>query len=64
MPVVSGSMKKISASVPQKVFDRLERMAVLEGRSLSNLISYLLEKGLDDRPELADLKSSKGRGTR
>jgi predicted DNA-binding protein len=40
-------MKRLSASIPDKLYERLEALAEHEGRSVSNLVSYLLEHGLD-----------------
>jgi hypothetical protein len=45
-------MKRLSASIPDRLFLQLERLASLEGRSVSNLVSYLLERSIDDRLEL------------
>ena len=46
------TMKRISASVPDRVFDQLNELADIEGRSFSNLVSYLLEKCIDARYEM------------
>ena len=46
------TMKRISASVPDRVFDQLNELADIEGRSFSNLVSYLLEQCIDARYEM------------
>ena len=43
----NSTMKRLSASIPDKLYDRLERLADHEGRSVSNLVGYLLEHSLD-----------------
>ncbi len=40
--------KKVFASVSDQLADKLEKRAEEEGRSLSNLISYLLERSMED----------------
>jgi metal-responsive CopG/Arc/MetJ family transcriptional regulator len=45
-------MKRIAASVPDQLYASLDRLAEQEGRSLSNLISYLLERSIDERLKL------------
>ncbi len=45
-------MKRLSASIPDRVYDQLEKLAVKDGRSISNLVSYLLEHSIDKRLEL------------
>lgn len=48
----SQSMKQISASIPDKLYDQLVDLSDVEGRSFSNLVSYLLEQAMDDRYRL------------
>lgn len=43
-----GMAKKVFASVPDSVANDLEIWANQQGRSLSNLISFLLENALRD----------------
>jgi len=45
--MTARTMKRLSASIPDKLYERLEALAEHEGRSVSNLVSYLLEHGLD-----------------
>ena len=45
-------MKQISASIPDKLYDQLVELSDVEGRSFSNLVSYLLEQAMDDRYRL------------
>ena len=40
--------KKVFASVSDQLADKLDRRAAIEGRSLSNLISYLLERAMEN----------------
>lgn len=43
----TATMKRLSASIPDKLYSRLEKLAEKEGRSVSNLVSYLLEHSID-----------------
>lgn len=45
-------MKRLSASIPDRVYEKLENLAARDGRSISNLVSYLLEQSIDKRIEL------------
>ena len=45
-------MKRLSASIPDRVYEQLEKLAVKDGRSISNLVSHLLEQSIDKRIEL------------
>jgi predicted transcriptional regulator len=45
-------MKRLSASIPDRVYEQLEKLASKDGRSISNLVSYLLEQSIDKRIEL------------
>jgi metal-responsive CopG/Arc/MetJ family transcriptional regulator len=40
--------KKVFASVSDQLAEKLDKRAEIEGRSLSNLISYLLERVMED----------------
>jgi hypothetical protein len=40
--------KKVFASVSDQLAEKLEKRSEVEGRSLSNLISYLLEREMED----------------
>jgi hypothetical protein len=44
----SSVAKKIFASVSDQLAEKLEKRSAIEGRSLSNLISYLLEREMED----------------
>lgn len=48
-------MKRLSASIPDRVYEQLEKLAAKDGRSISNLVSYLLEHSIDKRLELDSL---------
>jgi hypothetical protein len=41
--------KRVSITLPGPVAVALEQRADLEGRSMSNLIAYVLERHVDDR---------------
>lgn len=53
----SSAMKRLSAYLPDPVYEELEQWASDEKRSLSNLVSYLLEKSVEDRRKLNPKKS-------
>jgi hypothetical protein len=38
---------RLSVTVSGKVFDYIVKQSLVEGRSMSNLISYLLERTID-----------------
>lgn len=42
--------QRLTITVSWVVFERLAKRATLEGRSMSNLSSYILERGLCDDP--------------
>ncbi len=42
----SRSPKRLTITIPYTVFSALEKRSTEEGRSLSNLAAYLLEKSL------------------
>jgi hypothetical protein len=42
----SRAPKRITITIPFNTFQALERRSTEEGRSLSNLAAYLLERGL------------------
>lgn len=42
----SRSPKRLTITIPYTVFSALEKQSSVEGRSLSNLAAYLLEKSL------------------
>ncbi len=49
---MSEVAKKVFASVSDQLAEKLDKRAEIEGRSLSNLISYLLERAMEDwQPE-------------
>lgn len=45
---------RIQACVPASVAGRLRERALAEGRSVSSLIAYLIERGLTDVPTVAE----------
>jgi hypothetical protein len=46
-----SEMKKLSAYLPDPVFEGLEKWAERENRSLSNLAGFLLERALRDEED-------------
>ena len=46
------SMKRLSASISDRLYERIEELAKEEGRSVSNLVAYLLERSVDARIEM------------
>lgn len=49
--------KKVFASVSDQLAERLDKRASIEGRSLSTLISYLLERAMEEwEPEKSKAK--------
>ena len=57
--MTTRTMKRLSASIPDKLYERLESLAEHEGRSVSNLVSYLLEHGLDIKLQGYERESEK-----
>ena len=44
---ISGrAPRRISTTLPPLTYDQLERRSLREGRSISNLAAYLIERGL------------------
>lgn len=54
-------MKRLSASIPDRVYEQLEKLATKDGRSVSNLVAYLLEQSIDKRLELDALAEQSNR---
>ena len=44
-------MARISTTVPTNVFDQLGRIAAVQGRSLSNLTAYVLERYVEEQQQ-------------
>jgi predicted DNA-binding protein len=42
--------KRITITIPQAVYERLEQLSCEDGRSLSNLAAFLLEQGIKKEP--------------
>lgn len=40
--------KRVTATIPMAILEKLTERSILEGRSLSNLISYMLERSLEE----------------
>lgn len=57
---MSKVTKKVFASVSDQLAEKLEKRAEIEGRSLSNLISYLLEREMEDW-KVEDKTTGKGK---
>jgi predicted DNA-binding protein len=41
-------MARISTTVPTTVYDALGRLAALQGRSMSNLVAYVMERYIEE----------------
>ncbi len=50
-PLEGRRLKRLSASIPDRLYDRLEKLAEFEGRSVSSLVSYLLEHSVETKVE-------------
>ena len=46
-PEVKRSSKRLTITLPHNAFRLLEQRSTAEGRSLSNLAAYLIERALD-----------------
>ena len=46
--IISRSSRRIGITIPHSIAKHLEEQSVREGRSLSNLAAYLLEKSLSE----------------
>ncbi len=55
----SELMKRLSAYLPDSVYEELEQWATQDKRSLSNLVSYLLEKAIDNRRKVSTAENQK-----
>jgi len=54
--------KKVYSTVSDQLAEKLEQRAEQEGRSLSNLINYLLERHMEDwQPQAKEPPSAKGK---
>jgi metal-responsive CopG/Arc/MetJ family transcriptional regulator len=42
-------MARISTTVPTNVYDQLGRLAAMQGRSMSNLAAYALERYVEEQ---------------
>ena len=61
--MAAAVMKRLSISIPDLLYEGLEKAALAEGRSMSNLASHLIEVGLGQRPlSRESLKSKKQEG--
>lgn len=58
----SDAMKRLSAYLPDPVYEELEQWATQDKRSLSNLVAYLLEKAIDDRRKSRTAEEGKQEG--
>ena len=44
----TNAMARISTTVPTTVYDALGRLAALQGRSMSNLVAYVMERYIEE----------------
>jgi hypothetical protein len=56
----SEMSKRIQVTLPDKALADLEKWANDEGRSVSNLASYLLQKALDEARERGTIRDDEG----
>ena len=42
--------KRITITIPQAVYERLEELSSKDGRSMSNLAAFLLERAIQKQP--------------
>jgi hypothetical protein len=47
VPPLQRRPRRLSATVPWQVAEELQRIADIEGRSMSNFVAYVLERGLE-----------------
>ena len=52
LPRLNRATKRITITLPYGTFVRLEERSVAEGRSLSNLAAYLIDRGLERSDQL------------
>ena len=60
----SNLMKRLATYLPDPVYEELEQWATAEKRSLSNLVSFLLERAIHEKRKesrQADSESKEGR---
>lgn len=51
--------KRIHVTLPDGVFDKLERLAESEARAVANLAAYLIQKAIDELDEQGKIPASK-----
>ncbi len=56
----SEMSKRIQVTLPDKALTDLEKWADDEGRSVSNLASYLLQKAIDEARERGTIRDDEG----
>jgi hypothetical protein len=47
---IKRAPRRVTATIPHCLFEQLNELALHQGRSLSNLIAYLLECSLSSQP--------------
>lgn len=50
--------KRVHVTLPDKVFDALERWADDQGRPVANLVAYLVEKAIEEAETQGRISSS------
>lgn len=58
MYMLDAVSKRVHVTLPDKVFDALERWADDQGRPVANLVAYLVEKALEEAETQGRIPSS------
>jgi hypothetical protein len=58
MYMLDAVSKRVHVTLPDKVFDALERWADDQGRPVANLVGYLVEKAIEEAETQGKIPSS------
>ncbi|MHC5611868.1 MAG: ribbon-helix-helix domain-containing protein [Nostoc sp.] len=58
MYMLDAVSKRVHVTLPDKVFDALERWADDQGRPVANLVAYLVEKAIEEAETQGRIPSS------
>jgi hypothetical protein len=59
MYMLDAVSKRVHVTLPDKVFDALERWADDQGRPVANLVAYLVEKAIEEAETQGRIPSEK-----